>query len=93
MFGRVLKNSAAVLGTRPNISEFHSEIRNRVPFCFAVRRFTGQIKERHCKQCLPVPSDWPSRAKKVCTRSAQKPDVWLQLEHVFGYNGAPNSAS
>ena len=56
----------------------------------AVRRFTGQIKERHCKQCLPVPSDWPSRAKKVCTRSAQKPDVWLQLEHVFGYNGPPN---
>ena len=33
MFGRVPKNTAAFLGTRPNISESHSEISSRVPFC------------------------------------------------------------
>ena len=35
MFGRVPKNAAALLGTRPNISESHSEISTRVPFCIA----------------------------------------------------------
>ena len=35
MFGRVPKNGAAFLGTRPNISESHSEISTRVPFCIA----------------------------------------------------------
>ena len=35
MFGRVPKNGAASLGTRPNISESHSEISTRVPFCIA----------------------------------------------------------
>ena len=33
MFGRVPKNGVAFLGTRPNISESHSEISTRVPFC------------------------------------------------------------
>ena len=40
----------------------------------------------NCRQGIPVPSYWPEIAKKVATRSTQKPDVWLQLEHVFGYN-------
>ena len=35
MFGRVPKNAAALLGTRPNISESNSEISTRVPFCIA----------------------------------------------------------
>ena len=35
MFGRVPKNGAAFLGTRPNISESHSKISTRVPFCIA----------------------------------------------------------
>ena len=48
--------------------------------------FEGIIKYRHCRQGIPVPSYWPEIAKKVATRSTQKPDVWLQLEHVFGYN-------
>jgi hypothetical protein len=26
----------------------------------------------------------------VRRRSAEKPGVWLQLEHVFGYNGPKN---
>ena len=33
MFGRGPKNGAAFLGTRPNMSESHSEISTRVPFC------------------------------------------------------------
>ena len=39
MFGRVPKNAAALLGTRPNISESHSEISTRVPFCIAAGPF------------------------------------------------------
>ena len=35
MFGRVPKNAAPFLGTRPNISESHSEISTRVPLCIA----------------------------------------------------------
>ena len=34
MFGRVPKNAAPFSGTRPNISESHSEISTRVPFYF-----------------------------------------------------------
>ena len=43
MFGRVPQNAAAFLGTRPNISESHSEISTRVPFCIAAgeRRRSG----------------------------------------------------
>ena len=41
MFGRVLKNAAPCLGTRPNISESHSEISTRVPFCIGLG-WTGQ---------------------------------------------------
>ena len=33
MFGRVPKNAAPFLGIRPNISEYHSEISTRAPFC------------------------------------------------------------
>ena len=40
MFGRVPKNGAAFLGTRPNISESHSEISTRVPFCIVAGPFT-----------------------------------------------------
>ena len=36
MFGWVPKNAAPFLGTRPNISETHSEISTRVPFCITV---------------------------------------------------------
>ena len=35
MFGRVPKNAAPFLGTRPNTSESHSEMSTRVPFCIA----------------------------------------------------------
>ena len=38
MFGRVPKNAAPFLGTRPDISESHSEISTRVPFCIGARR-------------------------------------------------------
>ena len=37
LFGRVPKNPAPFLRTRPNISESHSEISTRVPVCIAVR--------------------------------------------------------
>ena len=39
MFGRVPKSGAAFLGTRPNVSESHSEISTRVPFCIAAGLF------------------------------------------------------
>ena len=52
--------------------------------------FEGVIKYRHCRQAITVPSFWPEIAKQACTRSSTKPDVWLQLEHVFGYNGPKN---
>ena len=35
MFGRVPKNAAPFLGTRPNISKSRSEVSTRVPFCIA----------------------------------------------------------
>ena len=35
VFGHGRFWAAAFLGTRPNISESHSEIRTRVPFCIA----------------------------------------------------------
>ena len=38
MFGRVPKNGAAFWGTRPKISEYHSEMSSRVPFCIAAGR-------------------------------------------------------
>ena len=38
MFGRVPKHGAPFLGTRPNISESHSEISTRVPLCIAAGR-------------------------------------------------------
>ena len=37
MFGRVPKTPAPFLGTRPNISDSHSEISTRVPFCIATQ--------------------------------------------------------
>ena len=44
MFGRVPKHAAAFLGTRPNISKYHSEISTRVPFCFV--RAVVQVPRR-----------------------------------------------
>ena len=44
----------------------------------------------HCKQGVLPPSDWPATARRICARACEKPDVWLQLEHVFGYNGPKN---
>ena len=38
MFVRVPKHGAAFVGTRPNISESHSEISARVPFCIVAGR-------------------------------------------------------
>ena len=46
MFGRVPKNVAAFLGTRPNMSESHSEISTRVPFCIAAGRADAGHFER-----------------------------------------------
>ena len=43
MFGRVPKNGAACLGTRLTISESHSEMSTRVPFCIA-RRLSEQAR-------------------------------------------------
>ena len=42
MFGRVPTNTAAFLSTRPNISESHSEISTRVPFCIAAGHINVQ---------------------------------------------------
>ena len=42
MFGRVLKIAAPFLGTRPNISESHSEISTRVPFCIVAGTLVGE---------------------------------------------------
>ena len=42
MFGRVPKHGAAFLGTRPNISESHSEISTPVPFCTHSGHWTGR---------------------------------------------------
>ena len=53
-------------------------------------KFEGTIKHRLCKVSLPTPKNWASVAAKTCERSGSKPDCWLQLEHVFGYNGPKN---
>ena len=47
MFERVPKHAAAFLGTRPNISESHSEISTRVPFCIARRPATAHGTPAH----------------------------------------------
>ena len=52
--------------------------------------FEGQVKHRICRAGIPTPSNWPSICREVCEHSSRKPDVWLQLEHVFGYNGPKN---
>ena len=52
--------------------------------------FEGNIRHRVCRSTLPTPSGWADRAVAVCEHSGQKPDVWMQLEHVFGYNGPKN---
>ena len=62
MFGRVPENGAAFLGTRPNISESHSETSTRVPFCivgpagslacsplFAARSFMAAVCGPHAE--------------------------------------------
>ena len=41
MFGPVPQNAAPFLGTRPNISESHSEISTQVPFCIAAGRYAA----------------------------------------------------
>ena len=52
MFGRVPKNHQAFLGTRPNISESHSEISTRVPFCIATAlRVPLTATRRRRRQC------------------------------------------
>lgn len=53
-------------------------------------KFGGMIKYLHCKQSVMVPTYWPQVCKKICERATKKPDIWLQLEHVFGYNGPKN---
>lgn len=53
-------------------------------------QFEGMVKHRLCKISLPTPKNWGTIARNTCERSASKPDVWLQLEHVFGYNGPKN---
>ena len=47
MFGRVPKNAAALLGTRPNISESHREISTRVPFCIVMGGALAHPCTRH----------------------------------------------
>ena len=61
MFGRVPKNGAAFLGTRPNIRESHSEISTRVPFC--IRRPT------HSSAAWSSSTDSPS-APPACAGQA-----------------------
>ena len=39
--GEACGNAAACLGTRPNISESHSETSTRVPFCITQARLDG----------------------------------------------------
>ena len=54
MFGRVPENGAACLGTRPKISESHSEISTRVPFCIdgRAKRQASQMLTVKPRRCL-----------------------------------------
>ena len=82
MFERVPKNSAPCLATRPNISECHSEISTRVPFCITQARLDGPPP--------PPPPAWPRAPRRppaaalshgagVKTRRACKVDAWRGL--------------
>ena len=42
-------SSAAFLGTRPNISESHSETSTRVPFCIGARRGASSARSQETK--------------------------------------------
>jgi microtubule-associated protein-like 6 len=51
--------------------------------------FRGKIIYEECRKPVWTPSNWdPCLAE----RSAELPDVRLQLEFVYGYTGGPNSA-
>jgi len=50
MVRRVPKHAAPFLGTRPNISESHSEISTRVPFCIA-RTGHQAVMTNFCANC------------------------------------------
>ena len=51
MFGRVPKSAAAFLGTHPNISESHSEISTRVPFCIVRAAQTCMRGTKSASRC------------------------------------------
>lgn len=52
----------------------------------------GMIQYRICRRGVFAPTDWPQTHQSVCARSAQKPEAYLKLEHVFGYSGLNNTA-
>ena len=52
----------------------------------------GMIQYRLCRRGVFAPSNWPDVHKQVCSRSAEKPEAYLKLEHVFGYSGMSNTA-
>jgi hypothetical protein len=52
----------------------------------------GMIQYRICRRGVFAPTDWPETHQAVCARSAQKPEAYLKLEHVFGYSGLNNTA-
>ena len=58
MFGRVPKNAAPFLGTRPNMSESHSEISTRVPSSYMVSWVAGYratLGPRYHYKGIPLP--------------------------------------
>ena len=44
------------------------------------------IRYPQCKNGVYPPSDWPLVSEQSCRLSKEKPDVYLKIEHVFGYS-------
>ena len=63
MFERVPKNAAPFLGTRPNISESHSEISTRLPFCITQARHWHVTASPSCDRARQ-PQRAPGRAAR-----------------------------
>jgi hypothetical protein len=49
--------------------------------------FRGKIIYEECRKPVWTPSNWDPR---LAERSAELPDVRLQLEFVYGYTGGPD---
>jgi hypothetical protein len=90
MFARRLFSSAAH-------SNAAAEGRRRQPFLRErpeewAHEGNAMIQYRLCRRGVFAPSNWADVHRSVCERSAQKPEAFLKLEHVFGYSGLGNTA-